>query len=63
MDWYNAANFKNSPYKLREFHTANSICPGPPTRLDYWLECWEQGEDADNHSDDNRPRRPLGGTS
>ncbi|KAH8690374.1 hypothetical protein GQ44DRAFT_797670 [Phaeosphaeriaceae sp. PMI808] len=31
---YNAANFKNSPHRLHEFHIANTNRPGPPKRLD-----------------------------
>ncbi|KAF2690338.1 hypothetical protein K458DRAFT_383455 [Lentithecium fluviatile CBS 122367] len=33
--WYNAANFKNSPHKLYDFHEANLARPGPPQRLNY----------------------------
>jgi hypothetical protein len=55
--WYDASNFKNSPRKLREFHTANPIRPGPPERLEVWLRCWEEDRDADDHSDDNKPQR------
>ena len=65
LEWYNAANFKNSPYKLRDFHAVKSTYPGPPTRLDYWIQCWKQGGDADDHPDDDKPRRPrsVGETS
>lgn len=55
-EWYNAANFKNSPYKLREFHTAKSSYPGPPTRLDYWVKSWEQDREVADHPDDNKPK-------
>jgi len=53
--WYDAGNFKNSPHKLREFHTANPTRPGPPERLESWVQCWEEDRDADDHPDDNKP--------
>jgi hypothetical protein len=59
--WYDAFNFKNSPYKLREFHIANPTCRGPPERLDVWLQCWDEGRDADDHSNDNKPQRSYAG--
>lgn len=57
MEWYVASNFKNSPHKLREFHTANPTRPGPPERLESWVQCWEEDRDADDHPDDNKPKR------
>lgn len=53
--WYPAENFKNSPHKLRDFHTANLVRPGPPNRLEVWLQCWEEGREADDHPNDNKP--------
>lgn len=55
--WYDAANFKNSPHKLRSFHTANPLRPGPLKRLGVWVQCWEEGRDADDHPNDNKPER------
>jgi len=52
--WYDASNFKNSPYKLRDFHLADSTRPGPPKRLGRWIECWEEDRDEDDHPDDNK---------
>ncbi|XP_014550298.1 hypothetical protein COCVIDRAFT_43136 [Bipolaris victoriae FI3] len=52
---YNASNFKNSPYRLRDFHAANPFHPGPPRRLEMWVQCWEKDRDAGNHPDDNKP--------
>jgi hypothetical protein len=52
--WYDASNFKNSPYKLRDFHLADTTRPGPPKRLGRWIECWEEDRDADDHPDDNK---------
>lgn len=59
--WYDASNFKNSPHKLREFHTANSTRPGPPERLNVWLRCWEEDRDSGDHADDNKPQRSYTG--
>lgn len=59
--WYDASNFKNSPHKLCEFHTANTTSPGPPQRLKVWLRCWEEGRDAVDHSEDDKPQRSYTG--
>lgn len=56
-EWYDAANFKNSPHRLHEFHIANANRPGPPKRLDNWVQCWEEDRDAINHPVDNKPLR------
>jgi hypothetical protein len=53
--WYDARNFKNSPYKLRDFHSVNRSHPGPPRRLGTWMQCWEEDKDAEDHHDDNKP--------
>jgi hypothetical protein len=53
--WYPASNFKNSPYKLFDFHRANLTHPGPP-KLKIWAECFQEDRDADDHSDDNKPQ-------
>jgi hypothetical protein len=53
--WYNAGNFKNSPYKLRDFHSVNASHPGPPKRLGTWIQCWEEDRDAEDHPDDDKP--------
>jgi hypothetical protein len=52
--WYNAENFKGSPYKLRDFHMSNPSAAGPPVQLPYWIECWEQDKEPEDRSDDNR---------
>lgn len=54
-EWYDASNFKNSPHRLRDFHAANPLHPGPPRRLEMWVQCWEKDRDAGNHPDDNKP--------
>ncbi|EFQ96383.1 hypothetical protein PTT_01418 [Pyrenophora teres f. teres 0-1] len=57
-EWYDASNFKNSPHRLRDFHTANPLHPGPPRRLEMWVQCWEEDRDAGNHPDDDKPEEP-----
>jgi hypothetical protein len=56
-EWYDASNFKNSPHRLRDFHAANPSHPGPPRRLEMWVQCWEKDVDAGNHPDDNKPQK------
>jgi hypothetical protein len=58
-NWYNASNFKSSPYRLRDFHTLNPTRPGPPERLDWWVQCWEKDIDADDHPRDNMPKQII----
>lgn len=57
QEWYDAFNFKNSPYRLRDFHATNPTQPGPPARLWRWIQCWEEDRDAEDHTDDNKPKR------
>jgi hypothetical protein len=57
-EWYDASKFKNSPHRLQSFHAANPLHPGPPRRLETWIQCWEEGRDAGNHPDDNKPEEP-----
>jgi len=54
-EWYNAENFKGAPHKLRDFHNENPQHPGPPCRLPYWIQCWENGEEPEEFDDDNQP--------
>lgn len=56
-EWYDASNFKNSPHRLRDFHAANPLHPGPPRRLEMWVQCWEKDIDAGDHPDDNKPQK------
>jgi len=55
-EWYDASNFKNSPYRLHDFHATNPTQPGPPERLWKWTQCWEEDRDAEDHNDDNKAR-------
>lgn len=53
--WYPARNFKGSPHRLRDYHTAYPSHPGPPRRLNEWLKAWENDNDLPDHRDDNLP--------
>jgi hypothetical protein len=53
--WHDACNFKNSPYKLRDFHSVNRSHPGPPKRLGTWIRCWEEDRAAEDHPNNNKP--------
>jgi len=53
-EWYPASNLRNAPHKIRDYHTANPTKPGPPKRLQEWMRCWEEGEEADYHKDDDK---------
>ena len=44
--WYNAGNFKNSPYKVSEYHKDNNARAGPPKMLGWWTLCWDEGVNA-----------------
>lgn len=41
--WYNAANFKNSPHKLCNFHENNAAQPGPSKKARLLNELLEGG--------------------
>ena len=58
-EWYPASDFKYSPHKLRDFHLQYSDLPGPPAKLQQWLQCWEQGQDSyeDLNDDTELPER------
>ncbi|ELR03440.1 hypothetical protein GMDG_08909, partial [Pseudogymnoascus destructans 20631-21] len=48
-EWYPASNFKNSPYKIREFHAEYPNLPGPPQDLPGWITEWETGKPSYDH--------------
>jgi Chromo (CHRromatin Organisation MOdifier) domain len=54
-DWYPASDVKYAPHKVRDFHKANPTKPGPPKRLNDWLQLWESGADTYDHEEDNLP--------
>jgi hypothetical protein len=53
--WYPASNFMGSPHKLRAFHDAHPVKPGPPRNLSAWIQAWENGEDNMEHLKDDAP--------
>ena len=53
--WYPAENFKNAPIRLREFHNEYPEAPGPPKRLQVWIDAAAADEDTPEHPDDNQP--------
>lgn len=56
--WYPAANLRNSPHLLRQFHEDHPDRPGPPSRLSSWLRAWERDEPSPPHVEDNAPLKP-----
>lgn len=54
-EWYDAANLKNAPERLREYHDANPDMPGPRKRLKAWIKAAEEERIDPPHSDDNKP--------
>lgn len=53
-EWYPAANFENSPHKIREFHAEYPNLPGPPRDLPRWITAWETGESNYDHRKDGK---------
>ncbi len=54
-DYYDAEGFKGSPHLIKEFHAEYLLRPGPPIRLQEWLEAWEKDTELEEHPDDNKP--------
>jgi hypothetical protein len=55
-EWYPAGDFKNAPYKIRDFHTRYPEQPGPPKRLLEWIEAAENDEFLEDYEEDDRPQ-------
>jgi hypothetical protein len=53
-DWYLAGDFKNLPEKLLAFHTKYPELPGPPKRLNVWIEAALSDRFEPDHPDDNK---------
>jgi hypothetical protein len=47
---------------LRDFYKDNPSAAGPLTQLPCWIECWKQGEEPKDRSDNTNlgPRQPEG---
>ena len=54
-DWYPAGNLKNAPRALRDFHQEYPDRPGPPKRLQIWLQAAEDEKFVGDHKEDDRP--------
>lgn len=52
--WYPASNFLGAPHKLRDYHRDYPGKPGPPRRLDEWIQAWESGLEEYDHLVDDR---------
>ena len=55
--WYPAENFKNSPLKLRDFHADYPDKPGPPVRLQRWIDAAASDEFDPDHKDDSKAEK------
>ncbi|RYP18644.1 hypothetical protein DL767_009789 [Monosporascus sp. MG133] len=56
QEWYYAAGFKG-PHLLKQYHLDYPEMPGPPVRLEHWRRAYEDGVEAAQHPDDNKPVR------
>lgn len=56
-EYYNARNFKNSARPIKAFHERYPDQPGPPKRLDHWLQAADAEEFDPDHDNDNVPAR------
>jgi predicted aspartyl protease len=52
--WYPASNFLGAPHKLRDYHRDYPDKPGPPLRLNDWIQAWEGGVEEYDHLVDDR---------
>jgi hypothetical protein len=52
--FYNADGFKGAPHKVKAFHDQYPKASGPPINLQYWIDCYLQGTEPENRTDDNR---------
>jgi hypothetical protein len=55
-DWYFAADLANSPLLLQQFHIQYSDKPGPPSNLDYWLNCAQKDVFPRPRRNNNMPK-------
>lgn len=53
--WHRAQNFRSAWQRVREFHADYPNRPGPPKRLQQWIEAWQQGKEAEPHREDDSP--------
>ena len=61
--WYNAANLKNSPVAIQDFHTKHPTATGPPTRIHQWITDAARDVYTEDHPEDNdATHKDLSGT-
>ena len=53
--FYNASNFKNGAEILQKYHKEYPDKPGPPLRLQNWLQAIKEDRFDPDHLDDNKP--------
>lgn len=53
--WQPARNFRSAWVRVKEFHDAHPDKPGPPKRLQNWIDEWQPGQEAKLHRDDDYP--------
>lgn len=51
--WYNAADFKEAPFAIRDYHEECPDKPGPPERLPEWVKAAEEDRFEPPHVDDD----------
>ena len=57
--WYNASGFKNAAGQLLEFHEKYPEKPGPPKRIQQWIQAALVEEADPDHPDNNKPLEIL----
>lgn len=53
--WWPARDFKNAATRIKEFHDENPTAPGPPVRLQAWLQAAAEDKFLEDDDDDDRP--------
>ncbi|CRL31343.1 RNA-directed DNA polymerase (reverse transcriptase) [Penicillium camemberti] len=55
LQWYPAGNFKHAPQKIQDFHDQYPVKPGPPARLQTWVNAAKDEVFLEDHDDDDKP--------
>jgi hypothetical protein len=56
-EYYDASNFKHAATRIKAFHERQPTAPGPPMRLQQWIEAAAEDQDIRDHKDDNKPQK------